>query len=142
MLQQNRNDYREVFFKVWQKIDQQQTITDAMENIIAQIISQHPEYHNILSDYDKYIEKDYTPESGQSNPFMHMGMHIAITEQLMTDQPATIKSIYQQLCTKLGDSHTVEHLMMECLGSMMWTAQKNQNMPDFNAYLTCIKNNL
>ncbi len=141
-MQQNRNDYREIFFKVWKKCDQQQVITDAMENIINQIIQQHPEYHQTLSNYDKYIDKDYLPESGQSNPFMHMSMHIAITEQLTIDQPLGIKSIYQQLCTKLGDSHAVEHQIMECLGSVMWTAQKNQQTPDMNSYLNCVKRQL
>jgi len=111
MLQQNRNDYRDVFFSVWKKLDQKQIISDAMENIIAQIIKQHPEYNDTLSNYDKYIEKDYLPEMGDSNPFMHMSMHIAITEQLMTDQPQGIKSLYQQLCTKLQDNHNAEHLI-------------------------------
>lgn len=139
MLQQNRNDYRDVFFSVWKKIEQQQTISDAMENIIAQIIKQHPEYHNTLTDYDKFIEKDYLPEMGDSNPFMHMSMHIAITEQLMMDQPQGIKSIYQQLCTKLQDNHKVEHVIMECLANMIWKSQKDQNMPDMDNYLQCIK---
>ena len=142
MLQQNRSDYREVFFSVWKKIENQQSISDAMETIIAQIIKQHPEYHNTLSNYDKFIEKDYLPEMGDSNPFMHMSMHIAITEQLMTDQPQGIKSIYQKLCTRLADTHEVEHLIMECLGNMIWKSQKNQSMPDMNEYLECIKNKL
>jgi len=142
MLQENRSDYREIFFSVWKKIENQQSISDAMENIIAQIIKQHPEYHNTLSNYDKFIEKDYLPEMGDSNPFMHMSMHIAITEQLMTDQPPGIKSIYQQLCTKLQDNHEVEHLIMECLANMMWKSQKEQSMPDMNNYLMCIKQTL
>jgi Domain of unknown function (DUF1841) len=142
MLQQNRSDYREVFFSVWKKIENQQSISDAMETIIAQIIKQHPEYHNTLSNYDKFIEKDYLPEMGDSNPFMHMSMHIAITEQLMTDQPQGIKSIYHKLCTRLADTHEVEHLIMECLGNMIWKSQKNKNMPDMNEYLECVKNKL
>ncbi|MFK5892600.1 MAG: DUF1841 family protein [Pseudomonadota bacterium] len=142
MLQQNRSDYREVFFSVWKKIQNQQTISDAMENIIAQIIKQHPEYHKTLSDYDKFIEKDYLPEMGDSNPFMHMSMHIAITEQLMTDQPVGIKSIYQKLCTKLANNHDAEHFIMECLGNMIWKSQKEQVMPDMDDYLRCIKTKL
>jgi hypothetical protein len=142
MLQQNRSDYREVFFSVWKKINNKQAISDAMESIIAQIIKQHPEYNDTLSDYDKFIEKDYSPEMGDSNPFMHMSMHIAITEQLMTDQPQGIKSLYQQLCTKLQDKHNAEHLIMECLANMIWESQKQQSMPDMNKYLQCIKKTL
>ncbi len=139
MLQQNRSDYREVFFSVWKKIQNRQAISDTLENNIAQIIKQHPEYHHTLSDYDKFIEKDYLPEMGDSNPFMHMSLHIAITEQLITDQPQGIKSIYQKLCSKLKDNHEVEHLIMECLGNMIFKSQKEQNMPNMDNYLRCIK---
>ncbi len=139
MQQQNRNQYREIFFTVWKKIEQQLVIDDAMETIIAQVIKQHPEYHQALADYDKTIDKDYTPEMGDSNPFLHMSMHIGIAEQLMADQPQGIKSLYQQLCTKLKDNHEVEHLIMECLGNTMWQSQQNNTMPDMDEYLRCIK---
>lgn len=138
---QNRNDYRETFFTVWTKLQQQQPISDTMENIIAQVIKQHPEYHPALADRDNTMDKDYSPEMGDSNPFLHMSMHIGITEQLMVDQPQGIKSLYQQLCSKLKNHHEVDHLIMECLGDMMWQSQQNNSMPDMNRYLQCIKNN-
>jgi hypothetical protein len=76
---------------------------------------------------------------GETNPFLHMSMHIAIAEQLGTNRPAGIKDLYQQLVTKLGDAHTVEHHIMECLGQMMWEAQHNQAMPDEQQYLECLR---
>jgi hypothetical protein len=142
MQQQNRNQYREIFFTVWKKMQQQQAIDDAMETLIAQVIKQHPEYHHALSDYDKTIDKDYTPEMGDSNPFLHMSMHIGIAEQLMVDQPQGIKSLYQQLCSKLKDSHGVEHLIMECLGNIMWQSQQSNSMPDMDEYLRCVKKSI
>jgi len=141
-MKNSRNAYREVFFNVWKKIEQQDTIADPMENIISQIIKQHPEYHQTLSEYEKNIDKDYPPEAGISNPFMHMSMHISIAEQLSINQPDGIQSIYTQLCTKMKDTHATEHHIMDCLGETMWAAQKNQTEPDMQQYLNCIRKKL
>ena len=80
------------------------------------------------------MSRDYTPEMGQTNPFLHMGMHIAIREQLGGDRPAGILVVYQRLCRRL-DSHAAEHLMMECLGETLWEAQRGGGEPDERVYL-------
>ena len=107
--------------------------------MITQIIQQHPEYQDLLSDEQAHLDKDYTPEMGETNPFLHMSMHIAIVEQLSIDRPAGIKSLYQKLLSKYNDSHMVEHHIMECLGQMMWEAQRNQAMPDDQQYMECLR---
>ena len=80
------------------------------------------------------MSRDYTPEMGQTNPFLHMGMHIAIREQLGGDRPAGILAVHQRLCRRL-DSHAAEHLMMECLGETLWEAQRGGGEPDERVYL-------
>lgn len=138
MFSNDRNQLRKMFFSSWQKSQAGEAL-EPLEQMIAQIIQQHPEYHELLSDEESYLDKDYTPEMGESNPFLHMSMHIAIAEQLSTDRPAGIKMLYQQLLAKYTDAHIVEHHIMECLGQMMWEAQRNQTMPDEHQYIECLR---
>ena len=138
MFTNDRNQLRKMFFASWQKF-QSGDAMEPLEQMIAQIIQQHPEYHILLRDEDAHLDKDYTPEMGETNPFLHMSMHIAIVEQLSIDRPAGIKNLYQQLLSKYGDSHVVEHHIMECLGQMMWEAQRNQAMPDDQQYMECLR---
>jgi len=109
-----------------------------MEAIIADIIQLHPEYHPLLQASESAIEKDYSPEEGQTNPFLHMGMHISLREQSGSDRPAGIQGIYQKLVQQRG-VHDAEHAMIECLGEVLWTAQRMNSRPDEDAYLTCLR---
>jgi len=138
---QDRNQLRSVFFQVWEKKLNNLPL-DAMETILANIIEQHPEYHNILAEKEKNLDKDYSPDVGETNPFLHMSMHIAIHEQLSIDQPVGIKTAYQGLLSKLGDSHEVEHRIMDCLAEMIWESQKYQTLPDQEQYLKCISKDI
>jgi len=135
---QNRQQTRQVFFDAWQKHLNKQVV-EPLESLIIQIIQQHPEYHAMLSKPDTYADKDYSSEMGESNPFLHLGMHIAIQEQVQTDQPAGILALYQSLQAKCNDPHKLEHQIMECLSNTLWEAQQNNTLPDNNKYLACIR---
>ena len=137
MFGNDRNQIRQYFITVWQKRLKGETL-QALEQIIATVIEEHPEYQPLLVDPDA-IDKDWTPEQGQTNPFLHMGMHISIQEQLGADQPAGIKMLYQQLLQKFGQAHEVEHQMIECLGYVLWQAQSTGNEPDLQEYSACLK---
>jgi hypothetical protein len=134
---QSREEIRRVYLTVWQKM-QQGSVLEPMEAVISDIISLHPEYHSLLEQGEDVQHSEFTPESGQSNPFLHMGMHIALYEQTSTNRPAGIQQIHQELSHKLG-RHDAEHAMMECLGQALWLAQRNQTHPDEAAYLECLK---
>ncbi len=138
MFGNDRNSLRQMFFSVWHK-HQQQLPLEPMEAMIADIITLHPEYHAMLGDEVRFLDRDYSPEQGESNPFLHMAMHISIREQLQTDRPAGIRTRYQQLLLNLADPHEVEHQFMECLGQMLWEAQRQNRMPDEQAYLECLQ---
>ena len=69
----------------------------AMENMALEVILLHPEYHAMLDDAERYQNKDYLPEMGDTNPFLHMSMHIAIKEQLSIDQPPGIRQRFERL---------------------------------------------
>jgi len=112
---------------------------EPLEKQIADIIKDHPEYHELLAKQNHAIERDFTPEDGQINPFLHMGMHLALREQVGTDRPVGIKSITRSLLLKHKDGHTVEHMMMDCLGEMLWNAQRSNSAPDEIAYMECLR---
>ncbi|MCU7800680.1 MAG: DUF1841 family protein [gamma proteobacterium symbiont of Lucinoma myriamae] len=135
---QDRNQLRKVYFQSWNKFKNKLPM-EPMESLIASLISQHPEYHDFFDQIEQNQDKDFTPEMGQTNPFLHLGMHISIQEQLGTQRPPEITSLYQSLCTKLGDAHEAEHQMMDCLGEMLWSAQRNNEQPNENTYIECVK---
>ena len=134
---QSRDEVRQVYLGVWHKI-QQQLVLEPMEALIADIIEIHPEYHALLAASDDIKQQEFTPEQGQTNPFLHMGMHITLREQAGTDRPAGIRAIHQKLVSKNG-AHEAEHAMMECLGQTLWNAQRNNQPPDEDAYLDCLR---
>ncbi len=134
----DRNELRRLFFNSWRKSRDNDAL-EPLEALIVEIIRLHPEYHALLVDEESQLDKDYTPEMGQTNPFLHMAMHISIQEQLQTDRPAGIRVCYQQLMAKQANAHEVEHTMMECLGQMIWQAQRDSRPPDEQHYLDCLR---
>jgi hypothetical protein len=134
---QSRDEVRQMYLTVWQKM-QQQSLLEPMEAIIVDVIKLHPEYHSLLEKGESAKEQDFTPEDGQTNPFLHMGMHIALREQAGADRPPGIQKAYQQLLKKQSP-HDAEHAMIECLGQALWNAQRTNTAPDDNVYLACIK---
>ena len=137
MFGQDRTELRQMFFTSWKK-HQDKKIMEPLEAVVANIIELHPEYHSLLEDQET-VDKDYTPEMGQTNPFLHMAMHISIQEQLSTKRPSGIEQIHQSMLNKIKDPHETEHVMMECLGKMLWEAQSQNRAPDENDYLVCLK---
>ncbi len=140
MFGQDRNAMRKVFFEAWKKHQAQEKL-EAMESILVQIISLHPEYHSLFEN-EKNLLRDFPATSGGPNPFLHLSLHLAIQEQLSLQQPAELTSLYQQLIKKHADAHVAEHEIMECLSEMIWQAQRNQKMADENQYLDCIRKKL
>lgn len=134
---ESRDEVRQVYLNVWHKMQQRQLL-EPMEAQVADVIEAHPEYHALLEASDDIKQQEFTPEQGQTNPFLHMGMHIALREQAGTDRPAGIRSIYQRLLAAKGQ-HEAEHAMMECLGQALWNAQRNAKPPDEADYLDCLK---
>ncbi len=133
----SREEIRQIYLSVWQKM-QDQELLEPMEAMIANVIENHPEYHPLLGDDEAVLQQDYRPEHGTTNPFLHMGMHIALREQAATDRPPGIRRIHQRLVNRYGN-HDAEHRMMECLGQALWNAQRNSRTPDDDTYLECLK---
>jgi hypothetical protein len=140
MFGQNRQQLRQFYHDVWQKKTDKQSLS-ALEATVIQVVNEHPEYHAIFNS-DASLEQEYFVEQGQTNPFLHMGLHISLHEQISTDRPAGIRALYQQLKAKYGDAHTTEHNMMECLTESLWLAQRNNQPPSESDYLLALQKQL
>ncbi|WP_115703087.1 DUF1841 family protein [Legionella sainthelensi] len=130
---------RQMFFSSWEKF-QQKKLLSPLENEIVQVILAHPEYHKTLENQNKFQQQSYFPEQGQPNPFLHMGLHLAVREQVTTNRPIGISAVFTKLMQKYNDPLVVEHLLMEQLAEFLWLSQKNNLPPDEADYLRALTN--
>ena len=129
---QDRNELRQMYADAWRK-HLEQLPASPLETQIADVIAMHPEYHDDVTSED--LDKDYLPDGGQTNPFLHMGLHLAVREQVATDRPAGIALIHRALTGRSGDPHAAEHTMIEALAETLWEAQSGNQPPDEAKYL-------
>jgi Domain of unknown function (DUF1841) len=131
-------DVRRFFCQTYAKHVGKQ-ILSPLENIAARWLVEHPEYHTDLSNETAAIERDYPPEGGQSNPFLHLAMHLSISEQVQADLPAGLKVAYGMALAKIGDPHHTHHAIMEVLGKVLWDAQRQSTTPDMDALVDGVR---
>ncbi len=134
----SRDEARNFLFESWRKRRAGELLTP-LEDLAVQLIAKHPEYFAVLEDPDRHRDKDYVPEQGEANPFLHLMMHLTIEEQISIDQPAGIRAHFVRLAQQLESEHDAQHRMMECLGEMIWQAQRNRTQPDAAVYLACLE---
>jgi hypothetical protein len=137
MFNPSRDQARQFLIGAWQKRQAGLPATP-LETIAADIVALHPEYHELLTHPDA-LQRDWTPEDGATNPFLHLSLHLAIAEQLSIDQPPGIRAAYESRRSQHGDHHAALHDVLECLGEMLWEAQRNRRPPDGVAYVDCIR---
>jgi hypothetical protein len=133
-----REEVRRFFCDTWEKKTQNHILTP-MESLASDWMLQHPEYHALLMDPEGAIAQDYTPERGETNPFLHLSMHLSISEQISINQPQGIQAIFEKLARKLDSEHEAQHAMMECLGQVMWEAQREGQALSPEKYLEALK---
>lgn len=129
---QDKNELRQMYFDAWQK-STTGALLSPLEAQIARVIEDHPEYQPMMT--GAVLEASFTPEGGQTNPFLHMGLHLAVREQVATDRPPGIAAIFNALLVRTGDAHEAEHQALECLAETLWEAQGANVLPDESAYL-------
>jgi hypothetical protein len=134
-------DVRNFFFTTYEKYKAQAPLSD-LEKITISIVLEHPEYHSVLENKSKYLDYEWSAASGETNPFLHLSMHITIIEQLSINHPPQINQLYQQLCVKYGSEHEAFHQLMDCIAEMLWHAERKTSQPDINIYLECVKSKL
>ncbi|WP_324779078.1 DUF1841 family protein [Thiobacillus sedimenti] len=141
MFNPSRDQVRQFFFDVWTKYHAGQPLAGAEQPALEAVLA-HPEYHAILDHPERYRSRDYLPEAGETNPFLHLSMHLALSEQLAIDQPPGVRDRYRQLLDQLGDAMRAQHAAMDCLAEMIWQAQRHRTDFDSGAYLACLDRRL
>jgi len=130
---QNRDQLRRMYLETWRKFTQRAPL-EPLEAQVAAVIAEHPEYISWLES-EAALTSEFTPEGGQQNPFLHMGLHLAIREQVATNRPRGIADIHDALSKRMGGAHAAEHAMLEPLAETLWEAQRNGRAPDEQVYL-------
>ena len=137
MFNPSRNESRDFFFDLWAKARADEALTP-LETAALAIVLEHPEYHEVIGNPDKYRDRTWTPEGGETNPFLHLALHLAIDEQVSIDQPPGIRDAVRTLASRLDSEHDARHVVMECLAEVIWQAQRNGTGFDNARYLECI----
>ncbi len=130
---ENREQMRRRYLEAWRKYRARAPL-EPLEAQIAAVIAEHPEYIVPLESTTA-LGADFTPEGGRENPFLHMGLHLALREQVATDRPPGIAQVHAALAARLGDAHAAEHAMLERLAEALWEAQRAGGAPDERRYL-------
>ena len=133
----SRDEARRFLVEAWAKRRAGQPLS-GLEQKAAALIALHPEYQPILEAPERHLDRDYAPESGAINPFLHLSLHLAVAEQLAIDQPPGIRAEFERIRAARGDEHEALHAVLECLGEVMWQAQRSASPPDPQLYLDCL----
>lgn len=134
----SRDDARRFLVDAWARHRAGEPLS-ALEALAAGIIDRHPEYQPLLEDPERSLHRDWPPERGETNPFLHLSLHLAVAEQLAVDQPAGIAAEYRRLCAAWGDAHAAQHAVVECLAEVLWQAQRLGGSPDGALYVDCLR---
>ena len=138
MFNPTQEDVRRFFCRCYAKHRAGQPM-EALEIIASEWIDQHPEYHADLADADAALARNYDAAPGQTNPFLHLSMHLSISEQCSIDQPRGIRQAVELLAKRLDSLHDAHHAAMDCLGQMLWESQRAGRPPDGEAYIACVQ---
>jgi hypothetical protein len=137
MFNPSREQVRHFFCDAWRKHQERLPLVGA-EVAAADLAARHPEYHALLADADGALDKEWTPEGGEMNPFLHLSLHLAIHEQLSIDQPAGIRTAFERLVDRM-DRHDAEHILLEKLAETVWQAQRNGDQLNAEAYVEAVR---
>ena len=138
MFAPSRDEARRFLVDAWAKRRSGQALSP-LELIAADLIALHPEYHAVIEHPERYVDRDFSPEGGETNPFLHLALHLAIAEQLGIDQPPGIRTQFERLRIARGDDHQALHAILECLGEVIWQSQRHGTPPDAAVYLACLE---
>jgi hypothetical protein len=136
---QDRESLRRAWQEAWRKHGAGLPL-EPLEAQLADVILLHPEYQELLAEGPGAPGRDWRPEDGQSNPYLHMGLHLAVRDCVATNRPPGIRAAYDKLLPSLGSPHEAEHVLLECLGEVLWDAQRSGLPPDENAFLEKCRN--
>jgi len=138
MFTPSRDEARRFLVDAWSKHRAREPLS-GLEQVAAGLIAMHPEYHPVIENPERFVDRDWKPEAGAANPFLHLSLHLAVAEQIAIDQPPGIRAQFERLRAARGDEHAALHAVLECLGEVMWSAQRHGTPPDAALYIACLE---
>jgi hypothetical protein len=136
-----REQLRQVYSDAWRKHLGGVPLSP-LEAMITDVIQLHPEYQALIKDLDKALAFESSAANAAENPFMHMGLHLAVREQISIDRPPGVRELHRLLHARHGDAHAADHVLMESLGEILWHAQRGGRQPDERQYLALARQRL
>lgn len=133
-----RDQARQFLFDAWAKFKKESSLTD-LEKIVVEVIQMHPEYHAVFNAPERFMHQQYFPEMGETNPFLHITLHLSVIEQITINQPIGISQIYDKLRQQHNDTHHAYHDLIDCLAETIWQAQHNNEPLDSEHYLNLLR---
>lgn len=138
MFTPSRDEARRYLTDAWAKYRAGSPLS-GLEQMASGIVALHPEYHAVVENPERHLNRDYRPETGDVNPFLHLSLHLAIAEQISIDQPPGIRAHFERLTASKGGEHEALHAVLDCLGEVIWHAQRHGAPPDAAVYLACLE---
>jgi hypothetical protein len=136
-----REQLRQSYVDAWRKYLSRSPLTP-LESLITDVIVLHPEYHSVVADAAHAMAHESAAGDPRESPFLHMGLHIAVREQIAIDRPPGIRELHHALAVRLGGAHGADHALMEALAETLWEAQRNARAPDESRYLDLARRSL
>jgi hypothetical protein len=136
-----RDQLRQTYADAWRKHLAHSPLTP-LEAMITDVIGVHPEYQAVVANQEAAMTASPDHSGSVENPFLHMGLHMAVREQVSIDRPPGIRELHRQLQARHGDVHRAEHMLMEALGETLWQAQRAGRPPDEAQYLALARRGL
>lgn len=137
MFSSDRRKMRQPYLDTWERGKKGEPL-DGMQQMLFDVIKDHPEYHALLDNPERALEADFPPEAGETNPFLHMSLHVSLREMIQTDRPVGVRGLINQIRLRVGDGMRAEHLCLDCLAEAMWKAQRNNQPPDEQGFMRCL----
>ncbi|MDP3086982.1 MAG: DUF1841 family protein [Methylotenera sp.] len=134
----SRDQARQFLFDAWAKFKQKFNLTD-LEKIAIEVIQMHPEYHLVFDAPERFMHQQYFPDMGETNPFLHITLHLSVSEQIAINQPIGITQIYDKLLKQHNDTHLAYHDLIDCLAETIWQSQRNNEPLDSEHYLKLLR---
>ncbi len=133
-----REELRRAWVEAWRKHREGRPL-EPLEAQLADLVAAHPEYHAVLEAGAASESREWTPEGGQSNPFLHLGLHMAVREGVATDRPPGLRAAFSTIAEASGSAHEAEHRLLDCLAETLWEAQRERRAPDESAFLARVR---
>jgi hypothetical protein len=137
----SRDQLRRTYADAWRK-RRAGDVLSPLEALIADVIEVHPEYQALIDDGQAAVGFEPSAATQDANPFLHLGLHLAVREQIAIDRPPGVRELHRRLQAANREAHDAEHRLMDALAQTLREAQDGGRAPDEARYLELARGQL